>query len=621
MLLTNLGTIKLQKNNLEDGIFLIEKSLIQESKQPNALNNLGVFLQKSNRTLEALDRYNRAIEIEPNYPEAYSNRGNALMDLRKFDEALESYNHAIRLRPDYAQAFSNRGNALKELDMFDDALESYNKAIEINPSYAKALSNRGELLKKLGFIAKSIPSYMRSIELNPEIEYMSGELFNAKMHLCIWDNFSAQKEELLFKIKNSQKVSSPFSLLSLIDNPPVLKKASEIYVDDKYGYRKKRQFGFSDRIKSKIKIGYFSPDFRNHPVATLSAEIYELHDKDNFEIHGFYFGPDTKDEMNLRIRSGVDYFHEISSLSDEDVVNLASRVGIDIAIDLAGFTEFHRAGIFAMSVAPIQVGYIGFLGTMGSNMHDYILADETLIPKSKRKHYSEKIAYLSSYQANDSKRMYPKIDITRKDFGLPENSFIFCCFNNTYKITPTIFDSWARILKGVKDSVLLIYVDNAVAKDNLKKEITSRNIDSSRLFFSGNLPFSEYLSRYCVSDLFLDTYPYNAGTTASDSLWMGLPVLTLCGSSFQSRMAASLLRAINIPELITNSESEYEALAIDLATNSKKLGSIKKNLAKNINSTPLFDSINFTKNLEVLYYKMFERHNNGLRPDDIFSEN
>ena len=621
LILTNLGTIKLQKNNLEDGIHLIEKSLEIDPKQPNALNNLGVFLQKHNRSLEAFDRYNRAIAIESNYPEAYSNRGNALMDLNRFDEALDSYNHAIRIKPDYAQAFSNRGNALKELNRLNDAHESYSKAIELNSNYANAFSNRGEVLKKLGLKEASIDDYQRSLELNPEIEYIKGELINTKMHLCIWNNFNSQVSELIDQIKNDKKVSNPFPLLSLVDELSILKKVSEIYVNDKYSSIKKLKFQSFKQNKSKIKIGYFSPDFRKHPVATLSAEIYELHDKDNFEIHGFYFGPDTNDEMNIRIRAGVDYFHDISSLSNEDAVNLTRGLGIDIAVDLTGFTELHRTAIFAMRVAPIQVNYIGFLGTMGSNFHDYILADLNIIPIENRKYYSEKIAYLSSYQANDSKRIHPEIDFKRQDLGLPEKSFIFCCFNNTYKITPEIFDSWATILKAVKGSIMFIYVDNELAKINLKKEISSRKVDPSRLFFGEYLPFSDYLARYRVMDLFLDTYPYNAGTTASDALWMGLPVLTLSGNSFPSRMAASLLRAINLPELITSNKSEYEAMAIELGINSKKINSIKNNLANNIDSTPLFNSGKFTKNLESIYSKMFERLVNRLGPDDIYSEN
>ena len=400
----------------------------------------------------------------------------------------------------------------------------------------------------------------------------------------------------------------------------ILKKVSEIYVNDKYASIKQPKFESSKQNKSKIKIGYFSPDFRKHPVATLSAEIYELHDKDNFEIHGFYFGPDTNDEMNFRIRAGVDYFHDISSLSNEDTVNLTRGLGIDIAVDLTGFTELNRTAIFAMRVAPIQVNYIGFLGTMGSNFHDYILADLSIIPKKNRKYYSEKIAYLSSYQANDSKRIHPEIEIKRQDIGLPEKSFIFCCFNNTYKFTPKTFDSWARILRAVKDSVFIIYTNNELSKTNLTKEIGKRGLEPDRLIFADSISRSEYLARYRVADLFLDTQPYNAGTTASDALKMGLPMITLIGKAYQARMGASIVNALNLPELITHTPEEYESLAIELATNPDKLKAIKDKLANNLSTAPLYDTKLFTKNLESAYTQMYERHHQGLKPEHIYVE-
>jgi len=617
-LLSNLGTLKLQKNSLEDGIKLIEKSLNIDSNQPDALNNLGVVLQRHNRPIDAIDKYDRAIAIVPSYAEAFSNRGNALMDLNRFDEALDNYNHAVNIKPDYARAFSNRGNALKNLNRFDEALESYDQAIALNPNYANAFSNRGETLIKLGQIEKAVDSYKRSILLNPDLDYILGELLNAKMRLCLWNNLSKELRDLKTKIKKNEKASNPFPLLSLTDEPDILKKVSENYVKDKYPANTQQLNDLSKSKKSKIKIGYFSPDFRSHPVSTLTAEIYELHDRDQFEIHGFYFGPVTKDEMNRRISLGVDYFHNVQSLSDDDVVKLSRSIDIDIAVDLAGFTDFQRMGIFSRFAAPIQVSYIGYLGTMGADYYDYILADSTIIPIKNQKYYTEKIAYLPSYQANDSKRIRPEISFNRKDLGLPEGSFIFCCFNNTYKITPKTFDSWARILKEVKGSILLIYADNEVAKTNLQKEISNRGVNSSRLFFGKRLSKFEYLARYRVADLFLDTQPYNAGTTASDALWMGLPVLTLCGNSFPARMAASLLNAVNIPELITSTQDEYESLAIELASKPKKLKLIKDKLDGNISTASLFDSHKFTKSLESLYHKMVDRQCNGLDPDHIY---
>jgi predicted O-linked N-acetylglucosamine transferase (SPINDLY family) len=345
-----------------------------------------------------------------------------------------------------------------------------------------------------------------------------------------------------------------------------------------------------------------------------------LHDRERFEIHAFSYGSDTKDEMNLRIKAGVDHFHDVRTMSHEDVALLSRSVEIDIAVDLGGYTLLTRTGIFAISAAPIQISYIGYLGTMGANYYDYLVADRTLIPEEKQHHYSEKIAYLPSYQVNDSTQSLPATTFTRKDVGLPEAGFIFCCFNNTFKITPTTFDSWGRILEQVDGSVLLIYVNNESAKINLTKEIVHRGIDPNRLIFGEQLPMPEYLARYRVADLFLDTLPYNAGTTASDALRMGLPVLTCIGNSFASRMAASVINAVNLPELITTTQEQYESLAIELATNPEKLKIIKDKLVDNLPTAPLYDTPLFTRHLESAYLTMYDRYQHGLDPDHIYVE-
>ena len=297
---------------------------------------------------------------------------------------------------------------------------------------------------------------------------------------------------------------------------------------------------------------------------------------------------------------------------------LARSLEIDIAVDLGGFTQDARTGIFAMSAAPIQASYIGYIGTLGANYYDYLVADQTMIPEEQQQHYSEKIVYLPSFQVNDSTQSPPSTTLTRQDVGLPETGFVFCCFNNNFKITPTTFDSWGRILEKVKDSVLLIYVDNESAQINLTKEITLRGIDPSRLIFGKRLSKSEYLARYRVADLFLDTHPYNAGTTASDALRMGLPVLTYLGSSAVSRHAASILNALNLPELITTTLEEYESLAIELATDPEKLKIIKDKLVGNLSTAPLYDTSLFARNLESAYSMMYDRYQRGLDPDHIY---
>ena len=441
-----------------------------------------------------------------------------------------------------------------------------------------------------------------------------------KCIFCIWDDLPNQLNELSNKINNGEKVISPFALLALIDDPEIHRKTAEIYVNEKHPQSHVLSEIEHYPKRKKIRIGYFSADFRNHPVSRLTAELYETHDRDQFEIYAFSFGSDTKDEMNLRIKAGVDHFHDVRTMSHKDVAMLARSVELDIAVDLGGFTQNSRTGIFAMSAAPIQISYIGYLGTMGVNYYDYLVADQTIIPEKNQKYYSEKIVYLPNFQVNDSKQSLPTTIFTRQDFGLPETDFVFCCFNNNFKITPTTFDSWGRILEHVDGSVLLIYIKNESTKINLTKEIVLRGIDPSRLIFGERLPKPEYLARYRVTDLFLDTLPYNAGTTASDALRMELPVLTCTGNSFASRMAASLLNAVNLPELITTNQEQYESLAIELATNPEKLKVIKDKLVDNLPTAPLYDTPLFTRHLESAYLAMYDRYQHGLDPDHIYVE-
>jgi len=448
---------------------------------------------------------------------------------------------------------------------------------------------------------------------------MLGTLLHTKMHLCLWDDLEKRLHEVTNKINNSEKVISPFPLLALIDDPEIQRKNAEIYAKDRYP-----QSHVLPKIKpypkhKKIRIGYFSADFKNHPVSHLTAELYEVHDREGFEIHAFSFGPNTEDEMNLRIKAGVDHFHDVRSMSHEDTAMLARSVELDIAVDLGGFTENCRPNIFAEGSAPIQVGYLGYPGTMAAGYIDYLIADHTLIPEDHQQYYLEKVVYMPhSYQVNISKRSASETSLSRHELGLPETGFVFCCFNNNYKITPTTFDSWARILEQVDASVLLIYIARESAKTNLTKEIVLRGIDPNRVIFAEQLPVTEYLARYRVCDLFLDTLPYNAHTTTSDALRMGLPVLTCMGDSFASRVAASLLNAVNLAELITTTQEQYESLAIELATNPEKLKIIKDKLVDNLPTAPLYDSALFARHLESAYVTMYDRYQQGLDPDHIY---
>ena len=437
------------------------------------------------------------------------------------------------------------------------------------------------------------------------------------MKICNWSNFPDELEIISKKLTSNEKVVSPFILLALNDKAALHKKSSEVYVQSNYPFNPDLGPILKHRKNEKIRVGYFSADFKNHAVSILTAELFELHDKSRFEIIAFSFGVDDKSLMRSRLRQAFNQFIDVRGMSDLDIAKLSRELCVDIAVDLGGYTSDSRTGIFSYRAAPIQTSYIGYLGTMGAEYFDYLLADQIIVPERLRKFYSEKIAYLPSYQANDRKRVISDKQFTRKELGLPETGFIFCCFNNNYKILSSTFDGWMHILREVEGSVLFLYADNQWAESNLKKEAEARGINSSRLVFGGRIPSDEYLARCQTCDIFLDTFPYNAGTTASDALWAGLPVLTLTGESFASRVAASLLDAIGLPELITNAQEEYEALAIELALNPKKLADIKLKLVNNRLTTPLFDTPLFTKNIEAAYIKMMERYHADLKPEHI----
>ena len=582
--------------------------------------NLGIAHKDLGQLDDAVKSYEQTLAIKPDYVEAHNNLGLTLKDLGQRDAAINFFKQALVIKPDYAEAHNNLGNTLKDLGQLDVAVKTLEMAITIKPDFAEAHYNLGAALEGLGQLDEALASYDRAFVLKPDTSFILGVLLHTKMHLCIWDDLPNRLNELTKKINNGEKVITPFCLLGLIDDPGIQKKTAEIYI--KVEHPPSHVLSKIERYPKheKIRIGYFSADFRDHPVSHLTAELYEMHDRNRFEIYAFSFGSDTKDEMNLRIKAGVDHFHDVHTMPHKDAAMLVRSVEIDIAVDLGGFTLNSATGLFAMSVAPIQISWIGYPGTMGSNYYDYLVADQTLIPEKNQKYYSEKIVYLPNYQVNDSKQSPPETIFTRKDLGLPEIGFVFCCFNNTFKFTPTTFDGWGRILEQVDGSVLLIYADNESAKINLIKEIVLRGINPSRLIFGKRLPKPEYLARYRVADLFLDTLPYNAGTTASDALRMGLPVLTCIGSSFVSREASSVMNAINLPELITTTQEQYESLAIELATNPEKLKIIKDKLVDNLATSALYDTPLFTRHLESAYLKMYDRYQQRLNPDHIYVE-
>ena len=575
----NRGIVLQEFKRLEEALTSYDRAIELKLDYAEAFNNRGNVLRELKCFEEALINYGMAIQYKPDYAEAYSNRGTVLQEFKRLAETLASYDKAIELKPDFAEAFNNRGIVLQELKQLDAALTSYDRAIELKPDYAEAFNNRGNVLKELKRLDEALASYDRAIEFKCDYEYLLGTMLLTKMFMCDWKNFEANLNTLSLRINEGKKVSSSFSVLALIDSPFIQRKTSEIRIKDKHPIN--QSLGSIPKYlrRNKIRIGYYSADFHNHATAYLMAELFERHDKNNFELIAFSFGPDLKDKMRQRLSKAFDQFVDVRLKSDKDIAIMSRDMEIDIAIDLKGFTLDQRAGIFSYRAAPIQVNYIGYPGTMAADYFDYIIADSTTIPDKSKQHYSEKVVFLPhSYQVNDRQRVITDKVFTKEELGLPNDSFVFCCFNNNYKITPNTFDGWVRILKVVEGSVLWLFEDNPFAVINLRKEAKARGLDPSRLVFAKRMKLPEHLGRHRAADLFIDTLPYNAHTTASDALWAGLPVLTCIGESFASRVAASLLNAIELPELITTTQEQFEALAIELATHQQNSKPSKRNL-------------------------------------------
>lgn len=566
----------------------------------------------------ALVHYQHAVELEPGYAEAWCNLGVDLAQLRRYEEALLSYEKALNLRPDDATTWSNKGIALNALSRFSEALAAYEQAIRLKPEYAQAWANKAAFLHDQKQYSQAIIAYEEALRLDPDAHYVAGEMLHAKMKICDWNNVSAEINQLERSIEGNQLVSSPFPMVVASSLEAINYQVARLYTKDQFPIFVKPKFHLKDE-NQKIRIGYFSNDYFNHATAYLIAELFELHNRQLFEVFAFSFSPDTKDSMQKRLMKNFDQFIDVSNMSNQDVATLSRQMKIDIAIDLKGYTTNSRPEIFALGAAPLQINYLGYPGTMGGDFMDYIIADTILIPECNQKYFSEKIIYLkNSYQVNDSKRKISDHKFSRAEFNLPDDKFIFCCFNNNFKILPATLDLWARILSKVPDSVLWLLEDNLLAKQNLILQAESRGIAKERLIFAGRMDLPEHLARHQLADLFLDTLPCNAHTTASDALWAGLPVLTQLGETLAGRVAASLLRAIDLPELITSDLTAYEDLAVELATNPLKLQQIKEKLASNRMSTPLFNGKLFTEGLEEAFIKIHQRYQMKLPPENLY---
>jgi len=615
----NRGTVLKDLKRLEEALESYDKAIEVKPDFVDALINRGNVLEELRRHEAALSSFERAIELKPIHGEAFHGRAVALQSLKRFDLALADYDKAIALKPDFAPFYVARGNLLLHWQRYDAAVASYLKAIELKPTELDGHVGLGQSFMRLKQLDRAINSFDQAVMLDAGRSFLLGMRSAAKMQACDWDHWTAELDMIRAGMEKKRAVCNPMTLAALLDSPQLSRAAAESWIreeappDDVLGV-------IASRPRSaKIRIGYFSSDFRMHPVALLAAGLLERHDRTRFDITAFDFGPPAGDVMQARLRKAFDRFIDVSQRSDLEVAALAREMQIDIAVDLNGITEQCRSKVFAVRAAPIQINYLGYPGTMGARYMDYLIADTTVVPPALQAHYAEKIIYLpDSFLPFDSSYAIAEKTFTREELGLPADGLVFCCFNNTNKITPTVFDSWMRILVRIDRSVMWLSPTNATAAANLKKEASRRGVDPGRLKFATRLAaLPEHVARLRTADLFLDTFPYNAHATALDALWAGLPVLTCEGQGFASRVASSLLRTVGLPHLITGSIAQYEDTATALAADAARLMQLRATLAQARWTTALFDTARYARNLESAYEQIHDRYHSGAAPAHI----
>jgi len=640
-----LSALKLHNNALADS----DRVIALRPNLAEAWNNRGGVLQALERFEEALQNYDRALALKPNYADALKNRGALLMILQRHDEALQSlakaqalapadpdclqwrasllmllnrteeaaslYADYLALRPGDASAWHARGSALEKLKRRGEALACYDKAVAFAPDNQLFRIDRGSMLYQLERWQDAIRDFEDLQAGDDPPKWVMGYLAVARSHCCDWRFVERERAEITAAVKSDQFVVDPTALAAISHSPEEQLRCARLYwADGKHSVGNPLWRG-EPYSHDRIRLAYLSADFRTHATAFLMAGVFERHDRNRFETAAISYSVDDNSPMRRRLEAAFDRFVDVQGKSNAEIANYVRDMEIDIAVDLKGYTAEGRPGIFAHRPAPVQVHYLGFPGTMGTECVDYLIADPVVIPEEYRRFYTEQIAYLpGTYQCTDRKREIARSCPSRGEAGLPDG-FVFCCFNKSHKITREIFDIWMRLLDKTEGSILWLLEDNAAVVRNLRAEANARGIGPERLIFAPRISPSAHLARHRLADLFLDTIPYNAHTTASDALWAGLPVLTILGSTFAGRVAASLLRATGLPELITASRDEYESLALALARDPGRLTAIRNKLRVNRDVCALFDTETTTRSLEAAYTAMWEQSQRGLPPE------
>ena len=613
--LSNRGITLKNLGRYDEAMASCERALTIDPNSIAALITRGNVLAKLARYEEALASFDRAAAIDTRDVDALNNRGFALTQLRRFAEALATFDRALAIDPRNIGVLDNRGAALFAMNRFEEALAIFDRALALKPDDAETLYHRGHALANLGRYDEAAGAWERVLVIEPSHLHALGALAFYRLMLCDWRDAEEFEAKLKGALDDEPAVIEPFTLLAYSIGPADQLRHTRRYVRHRIPAVPQLVPASRPRSRGRLKIAYLSSSFNRHPTGWQIADLFERHDRTQFEVLGISYGPDDGSEIRARLVKAFDQFHDVVLRGDREVAQLLFDLDVDIAVDLKGHTEQARPAILSYRPAPIQVSYLGYTATMGVDFIDYILADRTVLPVDQQDHYSEKIVHLPDcYWVNDSKRSVADEVPSRGLAGLPEAGFVFCCFNNSYKLTPQFFDVWMRLLRQVEGSVLWLLQTSEAATRNLCDAANARGVDPARLVFAPKAEISRHLARHRLADLFLDNLPVNAHTAASDALWVGLPVLTCMGESFIGRVAASLLGAVGLPELVTRSLDEYEALALKLATDPVLIASMRQKLDANRKTSPLFDTDRLRRHIEHAYMTMWDIAQRGEAP-------
>lgn len=623
----NLGTLFKDQREWDNAMSSYRKALEIDPGLAEVYNNMGNVLKKQRKSIEAISCFQKAVEVRPNFTEAHNNMGNMLREQGKPDEAIACYQKALETKSNLAVVYNNMGNALKDKGMFTEAIDSFHKSQKIKPGLAESYNNLGNVYQEQGETKEAISCFQKALEIKPDSAEAFSGLFHQLQRVCDWQKREDMTPKLIdFTAKDIEKgiktKEPPFAYLAREINLPgnyLVSRSWSHYISVIMSTLEIK-FSFEGRStrKSKIVIGYLSNDFQDHPISHLMLSMFGLHNKDEFEIVCYSYGDDDGSYYRERILQDCDKFVDIRNLDHVDSAKRIYEDRVDILVDLKGYTKGGRMEISALRPAPIQIRYLGLAGTTGSRFFDYILTDSIITPKSHAQYYSENFAYLPHcYQINDNTQAISNKDWKKADFGLPEDSFVFCSFNQGYKIGPEMFNTWMNILRQVPEGVLWLQRENEIVEKNLKREAEGRGVKPERLIFTERMPKDQHLGRLKLADMALDTQIVNGAATTSDALWAGVPVITLQGGSFASRMSSSILTALGMSELITQTLEEYESLVVGMACNHDKLKEIRRKISKNRLEGPLFDTPKFVRNLENAYKEMWKVFVAGERPRQI----